>query len=188
MTTRPRVAAALTSLPPCMGVGATESGLRRVAKTHCHDLDGEALVGQPLTCQLHSQLGHVPHPRELSFWEDDGNLARSNDRARGNFLLARKCSLDIAATCACWPRAMCCPVSAWSRCRAIRQVTPAIESIRGPDCLDLGRYRPFSTSPDCSPRRIHRIRLGPTASSNGPFRAFGYGQCRSTDRRPYALG
>ena len=30
------------------------------------------------------------HPRELSFWEDDGNLARSNDRARGNFLLARQ--------------------------------------------------------------------------------------------------
>lgn len=30
------------------------------------------------------------HPRELSFWEDDGNLARSNERARGNFLLARQ--------------------------------------------------------------------------------------------------
>ncbi|MBD1554383.1 MBL fold metallo-hydrolase [Pseudomonas typographi] len=32
----------------------------------------------------------VIHPREVSFWEDDGNLSRASERARGNFLFARK--------------------------------------------------------------------------------------------------
>lgn len=32
----------------------------------------------------------VIHQREVSFWEDDGNLSRVSERARGNFLLARK--------------------------------------------------------------------------------------------------
>ncbi len=30
------------------------------------------------------------HPSEQAFWEDDGHLARSSERARGNFLLARQ--------------------------------------------------------------------------------------------------
>lgn len=30
------------------------------------------------------------HQREVSFWEDDGNLSRASERARGNFLFARK--------------------------------------------------------------------------------------------------
>lgn len=32
----------------------------------------------------------VIHQREVSFWEDDSNLSRASERARGNFLLARK--------------------------------------------------------------------------------------------------
>ncbi len=32
----------------------------------------------------------VIHQREVSFWEDDSNLSRVSERARGNFLLARK--------------------------------------------------------------------------------------------------
>ncbi|WP_417070438.1 MBL fold metallo-hydrolase [Niveibacterium terrae] len=32
----------------------------------------------------------VIHQREVSFWEDDGNLSRASERARGNFLFARK--------------------------------------------------------------------------------------------------
>lgn len=32
----------------------------------------------------------VVHQHEVSFWEDDGNLSRANERARGNFLFARK--------------------------------------------------------------------------------------------------
>ncbi|QJW56196.1 hypothetical protein HL670_03085 [Serratia plymuthica] len=30
------------------------------------------------------------HQHEVSFWEDDGNLSRASERARGNFLFARK--------------------------------------------------------------------------------------------------
>ncbi|MCW6027146.1 MBL fold metallo-hydrolase [Stenotrophomonas sp. SRS1] len=50
-------------------------------------------VGGLLDAQGHPVFPNAElliHPRELSFWEDDGNLARSNDRARGNFLLARQ--------------------------------------------------------------------------------------------------
>lgn len=32
----------------------------------------------------------VVHQLEVSFWEDDGNLSRASERARGNFLFARK--------------------------------------------------------------------------------------------------
>jgi glyoxylase-like metal-dependent hydrolase (beta-lactamase superfamily II) len=30
------------------------------------------------------------HQREVSFWNDDGNLSRASERARGNFMLARQ--------------------------------------------------------------------------------------------------
>jgi glyoxylase-like metal-dependent hydrolase (beta-lactamase superfamily II) len=32
----------------------------------------------------------VTHKRELQFWQDDANLSRASERARGNFLIARK--------------------------------------------------------------------------------------------------
>ncbi|MCD7097335.1 MBL fold metallo-hydrolase [Stenotrophomonas sp. MMGLT7] len=32
----------------------------------------------------------VVHRREVAFWEDDGNLSQAGERARGNFLFARK--------------------------------------------------------------------------------------------------
>lgn len=32
----------------------------------------------------------VVHNREIAFWQDDGNLSRAPERARGNFLLARQ--------------------------------------------------------------------------------------------------
>ncbi|MDY0956277.1 MBL fold metallo-hydrolase [Stenotrophomonas rhizophila] len=57
--------------------------------THAHpDHIGGLLDAQGQLVFPNAEL--LIHPRELSFWEDDGNLARSNDRARGNFLLARQ--------------------------------------------------------------------------------------------------
>lgn len=32
----------------------------------------------------------VAHQREIRFWQDDGNLARASERARGNFVIARQ--------------------------------------------------------------------------------------------------
>lgn len=32
----------------------------------------------------------VAHQREVRFWQDDGNLSRASERARGNFLIARQ--------------------------------------------------------------------------------------------------
>ncbi|PKU21401.1 MBL fold metallo-hydrolase [Telmatospirillum siberiense] len=32
----------------------------------------------------------VVHQREIAFWQDDGNLNRASERARGNFLIARQ--------------------------------------------------------------------------------------------------
>lgn len=44
-------------------VGATKCCLRRIAETLCHYLYGQALLSQPLTRQLHSQLSHVTQGR-----------------------------------------------------------------------------------------------------------------------------
>lgn len=57
--------------------------------THAHpDHIGGLLDAQGHPIFPNAEL--LLHLRELSFWEDDGNLARSNERARGNFLLARQ--------------------------------------------------------------------------------------------------
>ncbi|RKF38171.1 MBL fold metallo-hydrolase [Paraburkholderia fungorum] len=32
----------------------------------------------------------IAHQREVKFWQDDGNLSRASERARGNFLIARQ--------------------------------------------------------------------------------------------------
>lgn len=32
----------------------------------------------------------IAHQREVKFWQDDGNLSRASERARGNFLVARR--------------------------------------------------------------------------------------------------
>lgn len=69
------------------GVRATD--VDTILLTHAHpDHVGGLLDAQGGPVFPNAEL--LIHPRELSFWEDDGNLARSGDRARGNFLLARQ--------------------------------------------------------------------------------------------------
>ena len=61
------------------------------------------------------------HGRELAFWQDDANLARASERARGNFQIART-ALDVYA----------------SRLRAIREgdVLPGISAVSLPGHTD----------------------------------------------------
>jgi len=69
--------------------GVQSTDVDTILLTHAHPDH----VGGLLDAQGHPVFPNAElliHPRELSFWEDDGNLARSNDRARGNFLLARQ--------------------------------------------------------------------------------------------------
>ncbi|OZI23859.1 MBL fold metallo-hydrolase [Bordetella genomosp. 9] len=69
--------------------GVRPSDIDTILLTHAHPDHVGGLIdtaGQP----MFPHAGLVVHQRELSFWEDDAHLSRASERARGNFLLARR--------------------------------------------------------------------------------------------------
>ena len=69
--------------------GVQASDIDTVLLTHAHpDHVGGLVDASGQAAFPDAEL--VVHQHEVSFWEDDGNLSRASERARGNFLLARK--------------------------------------------------------------------------------------------------
>lgn len=69
--------------------GVQPSDIDTILLTHAHpDHVGGLLDSSGEAAFPDAEL--VVHQREVSFWEDDGNLSRASERARGNFLFARK--------------------------------------------------------------------------------------------------
>lgn len=69
--------------------GVQPGDVDTVLLTHAHpDHVGGLLDAAGREVFVRAEL--VVHAREVAFWQDDGNLARASERARGNFQFARK--------------------------------------------------------------------------------------------------
>lgn len=69
--------------------GVQPADINTILLTHAHpDHVGGLLDSSGEAAFPDAEL--VVHQREVSFWKDDGNLSRASERARGNFLFARK--------------------------------------------------------------------------------------------------
>lgn len=69
--------------------GVQPSEIDTILLTHAHpDHIGGLLNAAGEMAFANAEL--VLDPRELAFWEDDSHLGQASERARGNFLLARK--------------------------------------------------------------------------------------------------
>ncbi|MDH6281420.1 MBL fold metallo-hydrolase [Prescottella agglutinans] len=69
--------------------GVQPSDIDTILLTHAHpDHVGGLLDGSGQVVFPNAEL--LIHQREVAFWQDDGNLARANERARGNFQIARR--------------------------------------------------------------------------------------------------
>lgn len=69
--------------------GVQPSDIDTILLTHAHpDHVGGLLDSSGEAAFPDAEL--VIHQREVFFWKDDGNLSRASERARGNFLFARK--------------------------------------------------------------------------------------------------
>ncbi len=68
--------------------GVPPSGIDTILLTHAHPDHVGGLV-DAAGAAVFPDAELVIRQQEVSFWEDDGNLARASERARGNFLFAR---------------------------------------------------------------------------------------------------
>lgn len=131
----------------------------------------------------------VVHRREVGFWQDDANLSRASERARGNFLIARQVFDGYRDRLRMFDEGEVLPgIRAMPLPGHTDGHTGYVVESGDRGLLVWGVYRAFPAHPDQAARRVDRLRSGRDRGRHHTIAAAGPGQRGGVADRRHAFG